>query len=51
MVALTITICAVVLVVLLVAGIRALRRASRDIDTILREELDEREDGDAGERP
>jgi hypothetical protein len=40
MVALTITIGAVVLVVLVVAGVRALRRASRKIDDILREELD-----------
>jgi len=40
MVALTITICAAVLVVLVVAGVRALRRANQRIDTILREELD-----------
>lgn len=39
MVALTITIGAVVLVVLVVAGVRALRRASRKIDEILNEEL------------
>jgi hypothetical protein len=39
MVALTITIGAVVLVVLAVAGVRALRRASRKIDEILGEEL------------
>jgi outer membrane murein-binding lipoprotein Lpp len=46
MVALTITIGAVVLTVLLVAAVRSLRRASRKIDTILREELDPRdEDG------
>lgn len=44
MVALTITIGVVVLLVLLVAAVRALRRASRQIDTILREELDEPED-------
>jgi hypothetical protein len=40
MVALTITIGAAVLVVLVVAAVRALRRASRKIDDILREELD-----------
>ena len=40
MVALTITIGAAVLIVLVVAGVRALRRASRKIDDILREELD-----------
>lgn len=40
MVALTITIGALVLVVLVVAGVRALRRASRKIDRILSEELD-----------
>jgi outer membrane murein-binding lipoprotein Lpp len=40
MVALTITIGAAVLVVLVVAGVRALRRASGKIDDILREELD-----------
>jgi len=45
MVALTITICAAVLAVLTVAGVRALRRANRRIDTILREELD-RSDGE-----
>jgi hypothetical protein len=39
MVALTITIGAVVLVVLVVAGVRALRRASRKIDEILSDEL------------
>jgi len=39
MVALTITIGAVVLVVLVVAGVRALRRASRKIDEILNDEL------------
>ena len=39
MVALTITIGAVVLVVLVVAGVRALRRASRKIDEILDDEL------------
>jgi len=45
MVALTITICAAVLVVLAIAGIRALRRANRQIETIMREELD-RPDGE-----
>jgi hypothetical protein len=40
MVALTITIGAAVLVVLVVAGARALRRASRKIDEILDDELD-----------
>jgi hypothetical protein len=40
MVALTITIGAAVLVVLVVAAVRALRRASRKIDDILREELE-----------
>jgi hypothetical protein len=44
MVALTITIGGAVLVVLLIAAVRALRRASRDIDDILRDELDEPED-------
>lgn len=39
MVALTITIGAVVLVVLVVASVRALRRASRKIDEILNDEL------------
>lgn len=39
MVALTITIGALVLVVLVVAGVRALRRASRKIDEILNDEL------------
>jgi outer membrane murein-binding lipoprotein Lpp len=45
MVALTITIGAAVLVVLVVAGVRALRRASRKIDEILREELDPPDEG------
>lgn len=44
MVALTITIGAAVLVVLLVAAVRALKRASQRIDTILREELDPEDD-------
>ena len=44
MVALTIIIGSAVLIVLIVAGVRALRRASRRIDQIVREELDERED-------
>ena len=44
MVALTIVIGGAVLVVVLVAAGRALRRASRQIDDIIREELDERED-------
>jgi multisubunit Na+/H+ antiporter MnhC subunit len=44
MVALTIVIGGAVLVVLLVAATRALRRASRQIDDIIREELDERGD-------
>jgi len=44
MVALTITIGGAVLVVLIIAGIRALRRASRRIDDILHEELDTPED-------
>ncbi|TDV53965.1 hypothetical protein [Actinophytocola oryzae] len=45
MVALTIIIGGAVLVVLIVAAVRALRRASRRIDDIVREELDP-EDGD-----
>ncbi len=45
MVALTIAICAAVLVVLAIAGIRALRRANSQIETIMREELD-RPDGE-----
>ncbi|GAB1509750.1 hypothetical protein [Actinophytocola sp. KF-1] len=45
MVALTITIGAAVLVVLVVAGVRALRRASRKIDEILREELEPPDEG------
>ena len=40
MVALAITIGAAVLVVLVIAGVRALRRASRKIDEILRDELE-----------
>jgi hypothetical protein len=46
MVALTITIGALLVLVLLVAAVRALRRASRRIDTILSEELEQKdEDG------
>jgi hypothetical protein len=41
MVALTITIGGAVLVVLIFAAVRALRRASANIDDIIREELDE----------
>ena len=44
MVALTVTIGGAVLVVLLVTAVRALRRASRQIDDIIREELDEPRD-------
>lgn len=44
MLALTITIGAAVLLVALVAAVRKLRRASRRIDDILREELDEPDD-------
>jgi hypothetical protein len=44
MVALTITICTAVVLVLVVAGIRALRRADQRIDTILREERERTED-------
>jgi hypothetical protein len=44
MVALTIIIGGAVLIVLLIAGVRALRRASRQIDDIIREELDEPQD-------
>lgn len=44
MVALTITIGGAVLIVLLFAAVRALRRASRQIDDIIREELDPPED-------
>jgi uncharacterized protein YoxC len=40
LVALSVTIGAAVLIVLVIAGVRALRRASRKIDDILREELD-----------
>jgi hypothetical protein len=46
MVALTITIGGAVLVVLVIAGVRSARRASRRIDDILREELDRPEDED-----
>jgi hypothetical protein len=46
MIALTITIGVAVLLVLLVAAGRALHRASRRIDTILREELDPPEERD-----
>ena len=45
MVALTITIGAAVLVVLVIAGVRALRRASRKIDEILRDELEPPDEG------
>lgn len=41
MVALTITIGGAVLIVLLFAAVRALRGASRQIDDIIREELDD----------
>lgn len=44
MVALTITVGGAVLIVLLIAAVRAMRRASRQIDDIIREELDEPED-------
>lgn len=44
MVALTVTIGAAVLIVLAVAGVRAMQRASRRIDDILREELDRRDE-------
>jgi hypothetical protein len=44
MVALTITIGSAVLVMLVFAAVRALRRASRQIDDIIAEELDERDD-------
>jgi hypothetical protein len=44
MVALTITIGGAVLVVMLVAAVRALRRASGQIDDIVREELDDPDD-------
>jgi hypothetical protein len=47
MVALTITIGSAVLVVLIIAAVRGLRRASRQIDDILHEELDDPDD----ERP
>lgn len=45
MVALTMTIGGAVLIVLLITAVRALRRASRQIDDIIREELDDPEDG------
>jgi hypothetical protein len=41
MVALTVVIGAAVFAVLIFAAVRALRRASRQIDDIIREELDE----------
>ena len=44
MVALTITIGAAVMIVLVVAAFRSLRRASRKIDDILREELERPEE-------
>jgi hypothetical protein len=44
MVALTIVIGGAVLIVVLVAATRALRRASRQIDDIIREELDDPQD-------
>lgn len=44
MVALTIIIGGALLIVLVVAVVRALVRASRRIDDIIREELDERDD-------
>lgn len=44
MVTLTIMICGAVLVVLLITAVRALRGASRKIDDIFEEELDEPED-------
>jgi hypothetical protein len=44
MVALTITIGVLVLAAVLVAVVRALRRASKKIDTILAEELEPREE-------
>jgi hypothetical protein len=44
MVALTIIIGGAVLIVLIVAAVRALRRASTRIDDIIREELDDPED-------
>jgi hypothetical protein len=46
MVALTITIGALLLLVLVVAAVRALIRANRRIDTILAEELDQQKDDD-----
>ena len=45
MVALTIIIGGAVVVVLVVAAIRSLHRASRRIDDIIREELDEPDEG------
>lgn len=44
MVALTILIGSALLVLLIVAAVRALRRASRQIDDIIAEELDDPED-------
>lgn len=44
MVALTITIGGAVLIVLIIAGVRALSRASRQIDDIIRDELDNPDD-------
>jgi hypothetical protein len=44
MLALTIIIGGAVLVVLIIAAVRALRRASTRVDDIIREELDEPED-------
>jgi hypothetical protein len=44
MIALTITIGVAVLCVLIIAAVRSLRRANRQIDTILRDELDDRPD-------
>jgi len=44
MVALTITIGGAVLIVLIIAAVRALSRASRQIDDIIREELDDPEE-------
>jgi hypothetical protein len=46
MVALTITIGGAVLVVLVITAVRSLRRASRRIDDIIRDELDRPDDED-----
>jgi hypothetical protein len=46
MVALTITIGGAVLVVLVIAAVRSLRRASHRIDDIIRDELDRPDDED-----